>query len=55
MNNEDNLTEQTKQLARLVIAVEEIARRLEVLTSTVLTVEDQRGNDYKAVATTKID
>ena len=44
-----------EMLKRTVIALESIAHSLDKLSSTVLTVEDQRGNEYKAVATTKID
>jgi hypothetical protein len=55
MNNEENLEEQTRLLMRLAVAIEKIEGHLAKLSSTVLTVEDQRGNDYKAVATTKID
>jgi hypothetical protein len=40
---------------RLVVATEKMADALEKLSSAILTVYDQRGNDYKAVVTTRID
>ena len=56
MNNEENLEEQTKLLARLTVAVEKIEGHLSKLSSVVIEVDDARGwSTYQAVMTTKID
>lgn len=44
-----------EMIKRTVIALESIAKSLEILSRVVLTVEDRHGNDFKAVAITKFD